>query len=798
MADNHRRLAAIMFTDIVGYSSLVHDNEALAQDLLEEHWRLIRPLVEEHHGREIKTIGDAFHIEFSSALQAVRCAIEIQSVLHGHNLGVSPERQILVRIGIHVGDVEEVDGDIYGDGVNIAARLESLADPGGICISEQVYAQIANKLETLFSDLGRLALKNIAQPVQAYTILLPWHTQSENDTVETSSSVQRTRTWYAIGVASILILAAAAWWYFNPSQIAELPTGGEYSITSLAILPFEDMSPDKDNEYFCDGLAEELINAFAKHTDFQVVARTSSFAFKGKNEDIRGIGQKLKASVVMEGSVRKADRQLRITAQLIRVSDGYHLWSETYDRELDDVFEIQEDIALSVVQALKGGGERARDDRLVNATTNSPQAHDLYLWGRFAYNKRTPESIEQSIPYFIQAIELDPTYALAYTGLADAYLYLVIQGWVPPDEYLSLGTEAALKAVELQGELPEAHISLFMLRWMEGNFMEAERAILNALNLSPNSAEAHMLYANLLTDQGKEEEAFEEFKVAWELDPFSAQKNSVMGTMYRRRGQYDEATSFYLKTLEIDPLYLSPYGHLATLRILEWDWKGAKEQYLRALNIDPAYITALNGLAWLRIYHGQFSEGISIFESVVEISASRFAFDNLGLAYFLSQQYADALAAFEHVVQIEPNYVPVYVNMAQLFIVTEQWEDAKPAIEHAESMAIISTLVEMMSEVEMMKAIYYAETKDSDLAHNQLALLLDRARDPTTHYLNISTMIASVYVSFGEFDEAFRWLESAFESREDRLLRIKTDPYLSELRSDARYTALLTRMGLAD
>ena len=327
-----RKLAAIMFTDLVGYSALSQKDEALALELLEEHRQLLRPFFTQHHGREIKTIGDAFLVEFASAVEAVRCAIAIQKALTAHTSVVAPERQIQVRIGLHVGDVVIEENDVLGDGVNIAARIEPLASPGGICLSEDVARQVDNKIDCRLDKLGEKRLKGIKQAVAVYRVVLPWEA----------------------GQAPIV-----------PSR-------------SIAVLPFLDMSQEQEQEYFCDGMAEELIDALIRIKDLRVSARTSAFSFKGQQQDIREIGNKLNVATVLEGSVRKAGNRLRITAQLINVADGYHLWSEKYDRELKDVFAIQDEIAGHIVGALRVMLSESEKRTLEDSPTDSIEAYDYY------------------------------------------------------------------------------------------------------------------------------------------------------------------------------------------------------------------------------------------------------------------------------------------------------------------------------------------------------------------------------------------------------------------------------------
>src|SRR6266853_4007058 len=362
-----RKLAAIMFTDMVGYSALSQRNEALSLELLEEHRGVLRGLFPKHQATEIKTTGDGFLVEFASALAAVRWAVEIQRWLAERNQAQPAERQVRIRIGIHLGDVVRSGGDVHGDGVNIAERIEPLAEPGGICISNSVYDQIENKVEHALIRLSRPELKNIQASVQVYKLVLDGpgaaDVRRRTGASPQSSASSRRRLQLAAGVVVVAAVSLCLFLKFgarsksaasatNASPMASAATSAADQ-KSIAVLAFENMSADKENEYFSDGITEEILNALAQTPGLRVAARTSAFSFKNKNEPVQRIGEALKVGAVLEGSVRRAGNQLRITAQLINVADGFHLWSETFDRKAEDVFAIQTEVAQRVQEALK-------------------------------------------------------------------------------------------------------------------------------------------------------------------------------------------------------------------------------------------------------------------------------------------------------------------------------------------------------------------------------------------------------------------------------------------------------------
>lgn len=332
-----RRLSAIMFTDIVGYSALTQRNEALALQLLDEHRNIVRPFFTKHDGREIKTAGDSFFTEFNSAVQATICAIEIQEALHLRNKEVPHDRHVLIRIGLHIGDVVYTDQDVYGDGVNIAARMEPLAKPGGICVSEDVARQVRNKVPYPIVKLGKEKLKNIAMPVDVYYVQLPWITQGKKLKAKTPA---RKTIIYSLLLLGILILIGS--FFFIKNQQSKEPS---HSRLRLAVLPLSNISNDPKDEYFADGMTEEIISNLSKIGGLNVIARTSIMKYKAIDKNISQIGNELMVGTILEGSVRKSENKARITVQLINVSTQEPTWSKYYDRELKDIFMIQSEIA---------------------------------------------------------------------------------------------------------------------------------------------------------------------------------------------------------------------------------------------------------------------------------------------------------------------------------------------------------------------------------------------------------------------------------------------------------------------
>jgi len=498
MEKDTRQLAAIMLTDVVGYTALTQTDEALTLALLEEHTALLRPLFAEHGGREVKSTGDGFLVEFPSALQAVRCAVEIQRALYERNAAVPLDRAIHLRIGIHLGDVVHRGGDIFGDGVNITARIEPLAEPGGICLSRQVYDQVWNKIDLRMTSLGKKDLKNVKVPIEVYEMLLPWM----QDEAPVPPAVNRTR---------------------------------------LAVLPLVSMSPEPGDEYFADGLTEELIFTLSKVSGLQVIALTSVMKYRGAKKAVSEIGSELGVGTVLEGSVRKAGNRLRITLQLIDVVGEAHLWSEAYDRTLDDVFAVQTEVARSVAAALEiqlvPKPTRATDARV----SADPEAYVTYLKGRAFLSRRTVDNLRRAIECFERAIELDPGHAAAHAALATAYGILPNYTSAVPADVWAKAKGSALKALSIDPTLPEAHAALGMILVSDWNWEGAEREIRKAIELAPSYAQAHHWLGLVVFGFGRFDEAIASLKTAQALDPLSAVQHGALGQVYLCAGKPDLA-----------------------------------------------------------------------------------------------------------------------------------------------------------------------------------------------------------------------------------------------------------------
>jgi adenylate cyclase len=589
-----RKLAAIMFTDMVGYSALSQRDDKLALELLEDHRQLLREIFPRFNGTEIKTIGDAFLIEFNSALEAAQCAIEIQRTLAKRNHDVMSDRRIELKIGIHIGDVVHRGGDVYGDGVNIASRIEPLAGAGGICVSMDVERQIRNALEARFEKLAPTELKNISVPMDLFRIVLPWEQRTpsvagfETESIPTSRKLVPT----AIALGLLLMIGISWWWTTQPRRSPTSPaapsTANAADKKSIAVLPFVNMSADKNDEYLSDGMTEELINVLAKVPGLRVPGRTSCFAFKGKNEEdiFRKVGDQLHVGTVLEGSVRKAGDNLRVTAQLINVSDGYHLWSKAYDGDVKDIFNFQSNVAEQVVQALqvKLGGEEKR--ALAKKPTENPEAHRLYLLGRYEFAKYTQTGWNNAIHYYEQALRLDPNYALAYCGLADNYAYMgsVV---MPEKEAIAKEKEFAQKALELDPGLAEAHMSVALANVAAFDWRNGLKEFDRALELNPNLAFAYELQAWTVNGLGRFDEAVSKTRKAVELDPLNPFFQMSLSFYQYWARQYDDAIAQARKTLAMDPNSAISHVLVGLSFLKKGDTAGAIAELQKSKAPDP-------------------------------------------------------------------------------------------------------------------------------------------------------------------------------------------------------------------
>jgi adenylate cyclase len=554
-----RKLAAILAADVVGFSRLagVDEDRTLAR-LRTLRSDLIDPTIAVHHGRVVKRTGDGALVEFRSVVDAVRCAVEIQNAMVERNAGVPSHRRIEFRIGVHLGDVvEEADGDLMGDGVNIAARLEGIAAPGAICLSEDAFRQVRARLDLAVSDLGQTQLKNIAEPMRVYSL--------------------------AVGLPAEAKPAAQVRLVEKKPAAPEKP--------SIAILPFQNMSGDPEQDYFADGISEDIITALSKLSQLFVIAPNSSFTFKGKNVHVQEIGKTLGVRYVLEGSVRKAANRVRITAQLIDATNDGHLWAERFDRDMTDIFAVQDDVTGQIVAALSLNLTRGDRERMAAEQTGNMEAFDCVLRGRELWYTHTKERNAQARELFLHGSELDPGFAAAWGWLAAAHINDYVSQWTAsPSRSLELGLAAAERAVALDPQLPGAYWALsFANLWMRRHD-EAIRAAETMLAHNPNDAEGHNALGVILHYVGRSAEALPCFERAMALNPLCPDMwLHFQGQTYFQLGRYEEAAAVLRRRIFRNPgtdasrvLLAATYGQMGRL-------EQAREQWGEALRVNPDY-----------------------------------------------------------------------------------------------------------------------------------------------------------------------------------------------------------------
>ena len=559
-----RKLAAIMFTDMVGYSGLAQRNEKLALELLEEHRALLRSIFPKFNGTEIKTIGDGFLVEFNSALEAAQCAIEIQRALANRNHDAPADRRIELRVGIHIGDVVHRGGDVYGDGVNIASRIERLANPGGICVSMDVERQIRNALEARFEKLASTELKNISVPMDLFRIVLPWEKQAPVVVKsETVSRLSSRKVLTAVAALLLLLLIGFGWWWSDrPRRTSPWPaaisTADAVDQKSIAVLPFENLSDDKANAYFAEGIQDEILTKLASIADLKVISRTSTAKYQSKPEDLKTVSQQLGVANVVEGTVQRAADKVRVNVQLIDARADTHLWAKTYDRDIKDVFAVESEVSQEIADALQAKLSPNETSTLAAAPTKDPEAYDFFLKGEYAEleaaNSQKPEAYNQAASWYQEAITRDPHFALAMASLAENEIWRHWHFNRLSDADLERVRGRAEQALSLAPNLAEGHIALG-LYYSYGTlqFDEALAEFGRALVLQPNNVRALNYSAHVHRRQGQWMRHLSELTRCEQLDPRDAQIPAQMGATYCRLRMWQEANRAGQRALALDP-----------------------------------------------------------------------------------------------------------------------------------------------------------------------------------------------------------------------------------------------------
>jgi len=567
-----RKLTAILSADVKGYSRLMGEDEVSTVGTITAYREVMATLIQKHRGRVVDSPGDNLLAEFSSVVDAVRCAVEIQEELKARNAELPENRKMEFRIGVNLGDVIVEGERIYGDGVNIAARVEGLAEGGGVCISRTVYDHIENKLALRFEYLGEQAVKNIRKPVRVYRVLME-PGAAAGVSREKRAGLRRWQ-WAALAVAAVLlvgVVAVAIWnFYLRPAApptvvpSEKIPAIELPDKPSIAVLPFINMSEDPEQEYFSDGITEDLITDLSKISGLFVIARNSAFTYKGKVIKIAEVGKELGVRHVLEGSVRKSNGRVRITAQLVDATTEGHLWAERYDRDLKDIFALQDEVTQKIVAALAVKLTEDEQKRLVRKYTDNMEAYDFYLQGVEYQNRYTKEANVKARQMFERAIDLDPGFAQAYALLGLTHVHEWSLGWSQDPQSLEQAFELAQRAIALDDSLPLGHFILGEVYLWKKQHGQAIAELEKTIALNPNYADGITWLGNILNWAGRPEEAIGLVKKAMRLNPmYPVWYSWNLGHAYFLTNRYEEAIETLNRVLDRNPGFLPAHAYLA-------------------------------------------------------------------------------------------------------------------------------------------------------------------------------------------------------------------------------------------
>jgi adenylate cyclase len=744
-----RRLAAIMFTDIVGFSRQMGADEARMLRLLDVHNQVIQQAVAAHHGTVIKTIGDAFLVDFPSVVHAVQCAQQLHAQFRAHNADKDGPEQIHVRIGIHLGDIVQRNGDVFGDGVNIASRLQALAEPDTICISDVVYRDVAQKvaLGTVVA-LGQPKLKNIAQRFPVYALLAE-SPKGVRQTLQVQrlKLARRVRPSVVVLVSVLLLGGLVTFWFpslfpFRIRQSAIRTQEAQPALPlpdkpSIVVLPFDNMSKDPEQDYFSNGITEVLTADLSRISSLFVIARNTAFTYKGKAANVQDVGKELGVRYVLEGSVQKASDQVRIVAQLIDTASGGHIWSERYDRPLKDIFALQDEIVQKIVTTLKLQLTLQEQGYIQRKHTDNLEAYDAYLRAVEYFYRLTLESNTQAQQLWEKAIALDPQYAEAYAWLGLTYWMKWMLRWSADPQTLEHALALAHQAATLDDSLPGAHSVLSVVYVQKKQYDQAIAEGERAIALDPNNADSYATQAQALNFAGRPEEALRVVEQAMRLNPHYPPWYSFdLGTAYLLTGRYAEAIAMLKDVLSRNPNFFPAYVNLALGYRLQW----LSQQSPAAQTLEPAVAAGQRALAFNDSYH--------------------WSHINLGYVYLYQQQYDQALAEMERAVALAPTEAGSYAALAMVLSHMGRMEDALAAA--AQALRLKS------------------DTADSHLGSVGTAYAMagryEEARAPLQRYLSRYPNILSAHLTLAA---VYSELGQAAEARAEAAEVLRLNPHFS-------------------
>lgn len=610
-----RQLAAIMFTDIVGYTTMMQHNEQKAVAAIKHYNNTLEKWVAHFNGRILNFYGDGNLCSFSSATDAVNCSIEVQKELRS-------EPVVPLRIGIHIGEIFFEQEKALGDGVNVASRVQSLGQENTILISAEIHDKIKNNISITTQSLGLFDFKNVNKPLEIFALtndglIVPQRKKMQGKLQQ--KNVQKRNVFLII---SFIILVIAILFiyrkYFSENKTA-------FTEKSIAVLPFTDMSQNKDQEYFSDGLTEDIITQLAKINSFKVKSRTSVMQYKKNSKSLKEIGNELGVEVILEGSVQQSGDQIRITAQLINSLTDEHLWAESYDRSMKDIFSIQTDIAKQIANTLKAKLSPNEKQNIEKRYTENAEAYQLYLKGRYYWNKRSEESVRRGIDFFKNAIALDSNYALAYAGLGDSYLMLGVYGMVRPNESFPLAKSYAEKALQLDNTLSEAYATLIDINIHYYHDLDvAEINYQKAIEKNPFYASAYHWHSEVLILRKQFENALKESEAALKIDPYSLIINTQYGMHLRYAGKLSKAIAQLQKTLEYDSTFAFTHWQLGLAFFEMKQFNKSLHCLHKAADILPDYAGIQAALGYVEGVTGEMEDAKRIESKLLKMAQTKY------------------------------------------------------------------------------------------------------------------------------------------------------------------------------
>ncbi len=757
MVNKQRKLTAIMFTDIVGYTAIMAEDESQAIDILHKNRDLVTKSVVDHGGDFIKEIGDGTLSCFDSTLNAVNCAIDIQTKLKGNNL-------FNLRIGIHVGDVIQENHDIFGDGVNIASRLEHQAFAGGICISETVFEAIRSHPDISVTNLGPVTLKGTGRAINIYNLDIKnfishnlidrnheLNYKSQSNFNPKLSFRNTITTYYKIIWLSIAVLIFFIWSFIYRSSNNEIKPEQQVeknimdNQASIAVLPFEDFSEDKDLDYLSSGLTEEILNVLANIKELRVVARTSSAVFKGVTQDLREIGKKLNVNYILEGSIRRNKNQIRVTAQLINTHNNLHLMSQNFDYELNDLFQFHDEISKQIVDKMSLILSPDSKSILEKKQILNSDAYNYYLIGISYFSRDiTEKTLIEAIEAYQQAIQIDANFAKAYAGLCRTYILANEYYATNSNELIEKADIACKKAKKLDPSLIDIYISLGGLYREKIEYSSAISVLEIALNKNPNSVDTLVELGHVYREMQNLELAEEYLNKALDLDPTNYKVYNQLGLAYLFLGSPEKAEAALTKVIEIDPNNTSGLNNLGVHYLFRAKFEKAESSFQRAMQIDPRSVSNINYATTL-YYLGRYLEAIKLYKQSLEFDKNNhLIWGNIADSYFqlgeLTQAKENYLAAIEQAELLllkTPKDIPTINILAYYYAKNGLFDKAKTYRE-----------LSINSTTEDMYIFYYAALTnliigDIQGALNDLKMAINKGYN--TEFLSMDPELASLH-----------------------------------------------------